>query len=227
MSPDRRRGTWVLKLGGSLAGSAALPAWLDVIAAGGGRLIVVPGGGPFADAVRAAQRARSFDDATAHRMAVLAMEQYGLMLAARCPALRPAATRAELRGALRDGGVGLWMPARMLAGREDVEASWDVTSDSLAAWLARELAAACLLLVKHGVGGASEECPTRVSRVPDTAPVAVTALVRDGIVDRAFPRYLARCGCECRLLGADDPDALGRALRTRAPTGVPVTAGGG
>ncbi len=71
----------VVKLGGSLAASAHLPRLLQELA----RLpdlVIAPGGGPFADAVRRAQTERGFDDAAAHDMALLAMAQFGRMLAA-------------------------------------------------------------------------------------------------------------------------------------------------
>ena len=44
---------WVVKLGGSVASSPFLEDWLRTLAGGGGRLVVIPGGGPFAEAVRA------------------------------------------------------------------------------------------------------------------------------------------------------------------------------
>ena len=77
---------WVVKLGGSLQSFPGLRDWVRLIAEqGGGRVVLVPGGGQFADAVRAAQRTAGFDDRTAHGMALFAMEQYGLMLAALAP----------------------------------------------------------------------------------------------------------------------------------------------
>ncbi len=73
----------VVKLGGSLHASPALADWLAALKACRPPLTIVPGGGPFADTVRAAQKAMRYDDGTAHAMAVLAMEQYALALAGR------------------------------------------------------------------------------------------------------------------------------------------------
>src|SRR5258705_11959872 len=70
-------GPTVIKLGGSFAFSADLRDWIAAIAGCAGRAVIVPGGGPFADAVRAAQVRMGFDDRAAHRMGLLAMEQYG------------------------------------------------------------------------------------------------------------------------------------------------------
>ena len=61
-------GLTVVKLGGSQASSAHLNDWLDAVALGAGRMVVVPGGGPFAAAVRAPQPAMGFHDPPAHRM---------------------------------------------------------------------------------------------------------------------------------------------------------------
>jgi aspartokinase-like uncharacterized kinase len=188
-----------VKLGGSLASSPSLETWLRTLAGGGGaRLVVVPGGGAFADAVRAAQTARGFNDRVAHRMALLAMEQYAWLLAGLCRELSPVRSRERILATLTDGGVPVWLPSRMVLAQRDIEPSWDVTSDSLAAWLARDLEASALFLVKA---------------VAQPQPRAPAALARDGIVDRAFPAYLARCECECRIFGAEEHDALAASLR--------------
>ncbi|MGB8274655.1 MAG: hypothetical protein WCF16_05220, partial [Alphaproteobacteria bacterium] len=132
----------VVKLGGSLAESGALRPWLQALSSlRGAGLVIVPGGGPFADAVRRAQRLHGFSDEAAHRMALAAMEQFGLMLCDLAPALVPAATRQAIALAVARGDIPVWMPSRMLGKRADVRASWDVTSDSLAAWLASALEA--------------------------------------------------------------------------------------
>ena len=144
----------VVKLGGSLAAGVALPRWLAAIGAASGRAVVVPGGGPFADAVRALQPRLGFTDSTAHALALLAMAQYGLVLAARAPALVPAGTPAEIGRALGAGRVPVWLPPRTLGAAEGVPESWDVTSDSLALWLAARLGAPAVLLVKSASAGA-------------------------------------------------------------------------
>src|SRR6201999_873925 len=144
----------VVKLGGSHAGSAHLDAWLDALAACGGRAVIVPGGGPFADAVRAAQGSMGFDDAAAHHMALLAMEQFGLALASKRPGLGVVASRDDIGTALRVGKVPVWGPTAMALAAKEIPASWDVASDSLAAWLAGRIGATRLLLVKHGAPSA-------------------------------------------------------------------------
>ncbi|HCC82688.1 MAG TPA: delta 1-pyrroline-5-carboxylate synthetase, partial [Methylophaga sp.] len=73
---------YVVKLGGSLYHTAELKSWLTLLeqTALNESVVIVPGGGPFADMVRQAQQLHKFDDQHAHHMAILAMAQYGLML---------------------------------------------------------------------------------------------------------------------------------------------------
>ena len=75
------RGPWsrlaIVKLGGSHATGPHIKDWLAAIAAEAGSIAIVPGGGPFADAVRAAQASMGYDDRAAHAMALMAMAQFG------------------------------------------------------------------------------------------------------------------------------------------------------
>ena len=71
----------IVKLGGSHATGPHLKDWLAAIAAEAGSIAIVPGGGPFADAVRAAQASIGYDDRAAHAMALMAMAQFGRALA--------------------------------------------------------------------------------------------------------------------------------------------------
>jgi len=180
---------WVVKLGGSLAETPHLPRWLDALSQTG--VIIVPGGGPFADAVRTAQARWRFDEATAHHMAILGMRQYGRMLAGLCPKLLMATTEEEL--ASRPGVAKIWLPLPELLDEANIPASWGVTSDSLAAWVAGRLQAANLLLVKS----------VDLSALGTTPFLSRVDLVSRGWADPLFPAYAAQCACPSWLCGAD------------------------
>ncbi len=94
------RALTVVKLGGSHARSPWLTDWLRAIAEDARRVVVVPGGGPFADAVRDLQPVMGFDDAAAHDMGLLAMAQYGRALASLAEAFVLADTLDAIEAAL-------------------------------------------------------------------------------------------------------------------------------
>jgi 5-(aminomethyl)-3-furanmethanol phosphate kinase len=195
----------VVKLGGSLAFTPPCAAWLDILAKWGGPLIIVPGGGPFAACVRKAQGAMGFDDFVAHRMALIAMGQFGIALAAHSDAFTAVAGRDELDCALRKGKIPVWLPEKMVLSAAGVAASWAVTSDSLAAWLAGVCGACRLLLIKS----------------LDIAACSVNDLAARKIVDPAFPLYAGRAHVAVWVAG---PSSLAGAASILQGGGMPGSA---
>jgi 5-(aminomethyl)-3-furanmethanol phosphate kinase len=188
----------IVKLGGSHANEPHLKDWLAAIAAEAGSVVIVPGGGPFADAVRSNQPSMGYDDRAAHDMALMAMAQFGRALQSLNPALRLTPSYSTIWRTLKDGKVPVWSPEPM-ARAAALPKSWDLTSDSLAAWLAGALAGGRLVLVKHGRF--------------ESAAFDADDLVARGVVDPLFPRYLKQSGVRAWLAMAADSARLAEGLR--------------
>ncbi|MCL1962609.1 MAG: hypothetical protein FWG56_12765 [Desulfovibrionaceae bacterium] len=140
---------WVVKIGGSLCDDPALPRWLELLARiGGGRAVIVGGGGGFADQVRRAQARWRFDDLAAHNMAVLAMTQTAYQMQALNPALQLVERSADIPQLLRRGKTALWLPLELRRERMDARTHWGASSDTIALDLAKRLNAEQLLIVK-------------------------------------------------------------------------------
>ena len=153
----RGQSMWVVKVGGSLMGSPELAHWLSLFAKySDGKIIIVPGGGVFADAVRDAQKISNISDATAHRLAVLAMDQFGLLLASMNPLLATARTECEIDERTWQHRGIVWLPSKMVLSDDSIPKNWDITSDSLAAWLAHKLDAKHLVLLKSEKAGSNQ-----------------------------------------------------------------------
>lgn len=178
----------VVKLGGSLLGAPHLPELLRALARQGAPVLVVTGGGAFADAVRDLQRGLGLSDAACHRMAILAMEQTALALADLAPGLLPVDTLAAIAEARAGERPAIWRPARLALEAPDLPQSWDLTSDSLAAWIARASGAARLTLVKSAPAA------------PGTGPGDWAAF---GLVDPLFPRYAAQVAGPVEVMTLD------------------------
>ena len=163
---------WVVKIGGSLATSPALTGWLQYLATDTQRRwLIVPGGGPYADAVRAADAHWQLAPRDAHRLAVHAMGLYGRQLQALEPRLPLLTTRIGVESA---PGSAIWLPHPDLM--PGLPESWDVTADSIALWLAQRWEAEGLLLLKA---------------VSPPEGAKLRALVDMGYVDRFFPHLRA------------------------------------
>ena len=187
-SIDRRTLT-VVKVGGGV-GADALPALCSRLDELGERrpLLVVPGGGAFADAVREADRRFGLSAATSHRMAILGMEQFGWLLSELIPG-----PRTEV---LLPAGLPL----------DELPASWQVTSDSIAAWVAVRAHAGRLVLIK-GVDGLYAEWPPRGEPLTRLTVDELAAL-RPGGVDEYLPTVLERASFETWVISGRDPERL-------------------
>jgi 5-(aminomethyl)-3-furanmethanol phosphate kinase len=198
--------TWVVKLGGSLNADPLLPQWLDVLTQlGGGRVVLVCGGGTFADAVRSHQAQWGYNDLAAHNMALLAMAQTAHFLHALNPALQMASSDADAQRVLRLGKTALWSPLALLAEQADEGTNWGVTSDSLALALAQRLGAEQLVLVK--------------SCAIDPA-ASLAKLGKAGVIDARFAALAAQGAVPVRLMQHDQPQLM-RSLLLGDPANEP------
>ena len=185
----------VVKVGGGV-GDDALPALCAELGELGARhpLVVVPGGGGFADAVRDADRRFGLHAPSSHRMAILAMEQFGWLLGDLIPG---AVRRADLSG-VAAGRTTVLLPAALAL--DELPASWDVTSDSIAAWVAGRAGAGRLVLVKK-VDGLYADWPPRGEPIARLT-VAELAALRAGGVDPYLPALLERAHFDTWVIGA-------------------------
>jgi 5-(aminomethyl)-3-furanmethanol phosphate kinase len=141
----------VVKIGGGLT---ATPGALTRVcasigeAARGQRLVIVPGGGPFADGVREFQLRLGVSEEAAHWMALLAMDQYAYVLAERIEGSVLLEEPGLIPAALRAGHPVVLAPSRWMRHADVLPHGWDVTSDSVAAFVAGALDARALILIK-------------------------------------------------------------------------------
>jgi 5-(aminomethyl)-3-furanmethanol phosphate kinase len=175
----------VVKLGGSLY--THVPMLIPVLRSSVRPLIIVPGGGPFANEVRQA----GLDDETAHWEAIAAMEQYGRYVASHGLPV------TEML-AVPDRTV-LFLPGRSLREQDPLPHSWDITSDTIAAWVAAELRLDLLLLksvdgiVMGGVLQEHLETPRQTDVVdPLLIPFVLEKKVYTFILNGSRPELLAR-----------------------------------
>jgi len=208
----------VVKVGGGLglgAGDDALRALCAALGELGERhpLLVVPGGAWFADAVREADRRFALPATTSHHMAVLGMEQFGWLLSE----LIPGAERsAEARGGA--GRTTVLLPGALALDR--LPASWQVTSDSIAAWVAGEAGAGRLVLVKE-VDGLFAQWPAQGEPIAHMSAAELGA-VRPAGVDAYLPTALANASFETWVISGRDPERLVQLLEHGATVGTRI-----
>jgi aspartokinase-like uncharacterized kinase len=220
----------VVKVGGGLgrgAGDDALRALCNRLGRLGERhpLLVVPGGAGFGDAVREADRRFRLRAATSHRMAVLGMEQFGWLLSELIPRAVRCADLARARE-LAAGQTAVLLPAGLPL--DPLPPSWHVTSDSIAAWVADEVGAGRLVLVKavDGLFADWPAAPTRppLARLSVAELAALRAAGRAGGVDEYLPAVLEGAHFETWVIGGRDPERVVELLERGTTLGTRIDA---
>ena len=149
------RGLTVVKVGGGLSrvdGAIETVAAALVEAGRRHRLLVVPGGGPFADAVRTFGEAHGLSGDAAHWMAILAMDQYAYALVERIAGATLVEEPGAVSAAVGGAGVAVLVPSRWMRAADVLPHTWEATSDSVAAFVAGALDAVRLVLIKPADG---------------------------------------------------------------------------
>ena len=177
----------VIKLGGSLSQSDTLVRCLYSIEQNylDRAVVIVPGGGAFADQVRSAQQRWQFDDQTAHRMAILAMQQMALLINGLKSDFYIARSVTGIREQLYNQKIVIWSPDIVELDNASIQASWNITSDSLAAWLAKALSARELILVKSAMIDPS---------------LSLQQLAKQGIIDKGFCEFVKQATFKIQVI---------------------------
>lgn len=208
----------VAKVGGSLSRGTGLRE-LCLLLSELGRdhnLMVVPGGGPFADTVRKLDDIYRLSAHASHWMAVLAMDQFGWLLADLIPGSEPVRNPDAAHRIARAGKVPVFLPFDMLCRADPLPHGWQVTSDSIATWAAESVGAPRLVLLK------SAECPVVCGPGDSDVPGAVTLeqLAHLEIVDPYLATVLSANDIDLWIINGNEPDRLRELVETGSTPGV-------
>lgn len=186
----------VVKLGGSLIHRARelVNEIIEYANKSGERILIVPGGAIFADTVRKVNASQE----ASHWMAVLAMEQYGYFLGN--------GTDAKLVDNLNfDEGVSILLPYALLKKRDELPHTWDVTSDTIAAWVALQLKARYIK--------ATDVEGVYINGELQKELKASELVGKETCVDAELPHFLMRHKMNCEIINGNCPGRLTGALR--------------
>lgn len=191
----------VIKVGGSL--TEEIPPLFALLASSGRDILIVPGGGLFADVVRQS----GAEGTQAHWMAISAMEQTAWLwvAAGACPV-------EGVCDPVR--GVAVLLPYRTMRDEDPLPHSWDVTSDSIAAWVAYKRDAP-LLILKSVDGIMSEGILCKV--VPESVEAGITST---DVVDSAFFPVIRASGIKWAIINGRRPERIRSYLKGKMPPGT-------
>jgi len=185
---DQLTSPLIVKVGGSLYNQ--IPDLVPILNASKRPLFIIPGGGPFADLVR---QVRVNNDA-AHWMAIAAMEQYGWFISS-FGILTTDRAAVPLT-------TTVFLPYRCIRLTDVLPHTWEVTSDTIAAWVAGTLHLDLLLLKSIDgifINGIFQE--------------QVTGPVESDIIDPCFIPFVIKNMIKTTILNGSHPDRVENYLK--------------
>ncbi|WP_231844978.1 amino acid kinase [Methanocella arvoryzae] len=197
----------MLKIGGSLFDhSRALVKRIaeEELAAD---ILIVPGGGDFADTIRKVYREKQLSDDAAHWMAVLAMNQYAYYLAD--------GTGIPLADSLKGTGIRIALPYEILRKDDALPHSWDVTSDTIAAWMA--LKTGGRLIKATDVDGIFAD-----GKLLETVEASRLCGTGETCIDSALPEFLLNNRLDAFVVNGLDTARVSKAVREEKTMGTRI-----
>ncbi|MCX9082782.1 MAG: amino acid kinase [Candidatus Methanoperedens sp.] len=186
----------LIKLGGSLIQSAKriVRDLMEYTNSTGESILIVPGGSIFADTVRKVNPSQE----AAHWMAILAMEQYGYYLAD--------GTNVKLTDRLENTNeTFILLPYNLLKNNDELPHTWDVTSDTIAAWVALKQKARFIKLTD--VDGIYLE------GLLQNELNAKDLIGKETCVDAELPHFLMKYNMNCEIINGNCPGRVVNALK--------------
>ena len=203
----------VIKVGGSLAEDPERLIELGAKLSGLAKnyeLIVVPGGGIFADSVRDSDKRFSLSIGISHRMAILGMDQFGLLLSQIIPNSCATLLLGDAKQLSETEALPIFLPSRLMFKEDPLENTWDVTSDSITAYVADRLQAAKVILVTD-VDGILTKDPKKHADATLIGQLSVEELLKLNkrtSVDSFLPKLLVESLIDCYVVNGKNPERI-------------------
>ncbi|MEM1537400.1 MAG: hypothetical protein QXK12_01120 [Candidatus Nezhaarchaeales archaeon] len=196
---------FIVKVGGSLSEKPQALVRLCVTLAKVSEsrgLLVVPGGARFADTVRSYDSMYRLKPETSHQMALLAMDQYGLLLSDITPGSKAVHHLEEAEKAVLSSLLPILLPSGLALMDPWLKPSWEVASDTVAARIAYLVGVKNLVLIKD-VDGLFTEDPkiNPAAAMIDYLSVDDLNLYKvDRCIDPQLPNALKEFGLICYVV---------------------------
>jgi aspartokinase-like uncharacterized kinase len=217
----------VLKVGGSLAEDSEklekLCQELSVLAKAY-RILIVPGGGLFADAVRKLDKVYGLSNTVAHKMAILAMDQYGFFLSDMTPNSIRCYTLEEVNNST-EGKALIFLPSQLMFHEDTLEHSWDVTSDTITAYIAGLLDAKKLILVTD-VDGIFSEDPKKSPNnkfIEELSAEELQSWNKRTSVDKILLKTISQSNMDCYVVNGRYPERIKHILENKKTVCTHIT----
>ena len=203
----------VIKIGGSLAlyqeKLKILCSKLRV-ASKKHNILVIPGGGEFADVVRVLDKRFTLSDSVSHKMAILGMDQYGFLLSDLIKGSQVINQLKHIQNIFDSHKLPIFLPSNFILRNNPLENSWNVTSDSIAVYIANQLHIRKVILATD-VDGIFTRDPKKYSDtklICELSARKLESMNERTSVDKFLPKLLSKMQVKCFVVNGLFPERV-------------------
>ena len=142
-------------------------------------------------------------------MAILAMDQYGFFLSNITPNSYVSHSLKGISNSAK-GTLPIFLPSKLMFREDPLEHSWEVTSDTIAAYIAGLLHAEKLVLVTDVDGIFSEDPKKNVDAklVEELSAEELQGWNKRTSVDKTLPKILLQANLDCYVVNGGYPERI-------------------
>ena len=196
----------VVKIGGSL-----FPDYVDdiceVLGESSEDVVLISGGGRLANCLREFNSVKTFSDDVNHWSAIKCMDILGELIADRNESVIAVNDIESISRVHECGKIPLLLVYDLMRSLDPLKHSWEVTSDSIACWLAHHINAKLLILTNvDGIysGNFSSNNKKLVKRISANKLL----IFEETCVDKCLPKLLIKYNLNCFVVNGMYPDRV-------------------
>ena len=194
----------VVKIGGSLFPNYAIELAKQLEGTGS---VIILGGGEFANLIRKYDAEMDFSEQANHWTAIDCMDIIAKLVNDKVESAKLAYTIKEVNEISDEGFTPIFIVSQFLREEDPFECSWDVTSDSIAAYVSHLLNAN--LLIVTNVNGIYTQEPKEPGSTFISKIDATTLLTfQESSIDVMLPSLLLEFGSDCYVVNGKCPERV-------------------
>ncbi len=194
----------VVKIGGSLFPDYAINLANELKNTGS---VIILGGGEFANLIRKYNSQVNFSEEANHWTAIDCMDIIAKLVNDKVPSAKLAYSIDEVNEISGEGFTPIFAVSRFLRSEDPFECSWDVTSDSIAAYVAHLLNANLFIVTDvNGIYTLEPKEPgsTFISKIDATTLLTF----QESSIDVMLPSLLLEFGSDCYVVNGKYPERV-------------------
>ena len=193
----------VVKIGGSL-----FPEYTEVLCESFSKcdekIVLVNGGGSLANNIRDFNSISSFSDDVNHWTAIKCMDIIGNFIADKNNVIETVTSLDEIDDIHKKNKIPLILCYELLKKEDPLEHSWDVTSDSIACWIAHKINAKLLILTNvDGIYRGNISSNNKILIKSISAEKLL--FFKETCIDKCLPKLLIKYHLDCFIINGRYP----------------------